>query len=653
MLRRRVAQGLAVAIGPALLGALAAAPAGAGTVTVSPPGANADSPRVVLDAAGDAFATWTLETSSEAYVIEAAVRPAGGGWQAPVVVSDPSRSSDRPAIAVDPAGDAVIVWQGLGSGSELIGAAVHPAGGGWQAPETISAGGLEASEPAVAISSGGEATAVWQSSNGANRTILASSHPAGRSWSGPVAISSGGNEANPAIAVNAAGGAVSAWVANGNDIAGAARRVGSAWSGPSYVEYTEWQPTAPRVALDMVGDAVALWGSYHGSEAEIRSAVLPAGKGWKSPVALASTGGEALADGLALTEAGEALAAWTVGTDGSEVIQTASMAPHGSWTPAGSLTGPERHIGQAVLATDPAGDSLVDWDSANGGGGNVVRSRARPAGGGWLAPLNLSGPAESAFIGGAALDGSGNAVALFSRGTAGSTRTVEASEFPIRGALIGPPSIPASAVAGVPVSMSVPALDELGPLGTVDWSLGDGSTASGASITHTYAAAGTYAVSVSGSDVFENAIGGAQRITVAPAAPVLGALHETSSRWREGGKLAAVSSARRPPVGTSFSFTLSEAATLSFAFTTKAAGRKARGRCVAQSHRNVHARRCTRAILRGRLQLSGRPGTDHIRFQGLLSKHARLKPGTYTLTLTASASGLKSAARSISFTILG
>lgn len=331
MLSRRVAQGLAVAIGPVVLGALTAGPAGAGTVTVSPAGANADSPRVVLDAAGDAFATWTLETSNEAYVIEAAERPAGAAWQAPVVVSDSSKSSDRPAIAADPAGDVVIVWQGLGSGAKTIGAAVHPAGGGWQAPTTISETALEASEPAVAISSGGEATAVWQSSNGAGTTILAASHPAGRSWAAPVKISSGGTETNPAVAVNSGGGAVAAWVSNGNDIAGAARRVGSAWSGPNYVEYSEWQPGAPRVGLDKVGNALALWGSYHDGEAEIRAAELPAGRGWKSAVALSSTGGEALPDGLALTEAGEALALWTVGTPGSEVIQTATMAPLGSW----------------------------------------------------------------------------------------------------------------------------------------------------------------------------------------------------------------------------------------------------------------------------------------------------------------------------------
>ncbi len=656
MLRRRVAQGLAVAVLPAVIGVMTPAAAHAATVTVSPPGANADSPRVLLDAAGDAFATWTLESSSDVYVIEAAFRPVGGAWQAPVVVSDPSRSSDRPAIAVDPAGDAVIVWQGLGSGNETIGAAVRPAAGTWQAPVAISESSLEGSEPAVAISAGGEATAVWQSSNGASKTITAASRPAGGAWSAPVKVSSSGNETSPAIAVNANGGAVAAWISNGNDIAGAARRVGSKWAAPSYVPYTEWQPSAPRVGLDMVGDAVALWGSYHDSEAEIRTAVLPSGKGWKPAVALSSTGGEALADGLALSEAGEAVALWTVGSPGAEVIQTATMSSPGGWSAPAPLTGPEKHIGEAVLATGPAGDQLLDWNSGSSATATVVHLRARPAGGGWLAPLNLSGAGESAVIGGAALDGAGNAVQLFSRGTPGSIRTVEASEFPLRAGLIGAPSVPAAGVAGAPVAMSLPPFDELGPLATVNWSLGDGSAASGASISHTYLAAGTYTVSLSGSDVFENAIGATARITIAAAGtrpPVLGALHQSSPRWREGTRLPAVSSARRVPVGTSFSFTLNETATVILVFTTEGSGRKVKGHCVGQSRRNLHARRCRRPIVRGRLQLSARAGMNHIRFQGKLSKHATLKPGAYTLNLAATAGGLKSAGRSVSFTIVG
>jgi hypothetical protein len=650
MVGRRVVRGLLLAGVLAAGVAATAGPASAGTVGISPPGANADSPRVAVDAAGDAFAVWTLETSSEAYVIEAAIRPAGGAWQAPVVISALGQSSDRPELAVDPAGDAAVVWQGLGTGSQLIGAAVRSAGGAWQSPVTLSEAGQAASEPAVAISAAGEATAVWQSSNGAQSVIQARSHTAAGSWKSISKISSGGNETDPVIAVNANGGAAAAWISNGNDISGAARRVGSAWSGPSGVEYTGWEPAPPRIGLDGTGDAIVLWGAYHDSEAEINSALLPPGSGFKKPVVVAKAPGEALADGLSMTEAGEATALWTLGASGSEQIQTAALPAHGSWGATASLSEPEKHLSEAVLATNTKGDALVGWDSSKAGT-VVIHTRARPAGGSWAAELNLSAPGESAFIGGAALDGTGNAIEVWHRETDTSARTITAGEFPISGALLGAPAIPAAGTAGIPVSMSIGPADELTALAGVTWSLGDGSSDQGAAINHTYARPGTYAITVGGLDGFENAFGASGSISIAPRTPVLGPLKQTAAAWREGTKLARLAAHRKPPLGTTFSFSLNEAATLSFAFTTKGAGRRVKGRCVAQSKRNAHARRCTRAIVRGKLQLKGHAGANRVTFQGLLTKHTKLGPGSYTLTLTAFAEGLKSASRTLSFTI--
>jgi len=608
---------------------------------------------VALDAAGDAFAVWTLETAAETYAIETDFRPAAGAWQAPVLISAAGISSDRPEIAVDPAGDAVVVWQGLGAGNQLISASVRRAGGGWQAPVTLSETEQVASEPAVAISGGGEATAVWQSSNGANTIIQARSHPSAGGWEAIRRISSsGGHETNPVIAANAAGGLAAAWISNGNDISGAARRVGSEWGGPSGVPYTEWQPSSPQIGLDKAGQAVAVWGSNHESEAEVRSALLPAGSGWKPSVVIAKVPGEALADGLSVSEAGEATALWTLGPSGSEQLQAAMMTPQGSWGTTAGLAGPENHIGEAVLATNATGASLVGWNSANG---NEIQlhTRARPAGGAWTAKLNLSGPGESGFIGGVALDASGNALELARHQAGASTRTIDAAEFPIAGALLGGPSIPAHGTAGIPVAMSIGPADELTALGIVDWSLGDGAGASGATISHIYARPGTYAISVSGQDDFENPFAASGSISIAPRAPVLGLLRQSAARWREGKKPARVAASHKPPVGTTFSFTLNEPSTLDFAFTTPGPGRRVRGRCVAQSRRNAHARHCTRPTLRGSLRLAGHAGTNHVSFQGLLSKHAKLAPGTYTLTLTAAAEGLKSAGRRLTFTILG
>ena len=54
----------------------------------------------------------------------------------------------------------------------------------------------------------------------------------------------------------------------------------------------------------------------------------------------------------------------------------------------------------------------------------------------------------------------------------------------------------------------------------------------------------------------------------------------------------------------------------------------------------------------GTLRLTGKAGTNKVRFQGALTKTKRLKPGKYTVTLVAKDSaGQSSVPRSLSFTV--
>ena len=133
--------------------------------------------------------------------------------------------------------------------------------------------------------------------------------------------------------------------------------------------------------------------------------------------------------------------------------------------------------------------------------------------------------------------------------------------------------------------------------------------------------------------------------------PALTELGQSASKWRRGQKQAKIS---RAPVGTTFSFNLSKAATVKLAFTQKASGRKVRGACKAPTPSNASKRRCTRTILAGTLSLPGHSGLNKLRFQGLLPNGKSLKVGSYTVALTArDAGGLQSAAHSLSFSIIG
>jgi hypothetical protein len=76
-----------------------------------------------------------------------------------------------------------------------------------------------------------------------------------------------------------------------------------------------------------------------------------------------------------------------------------------------------------------------------------------------------------------------------------------------------------------------------------------------------------------------------------------------------------------------------------------------RNRCVAQTKRNKKQHRCTRTVIAGTMTFSAHAATHTVRFEGVISKHKKLKPGSYTLFVTAIASGKHSTTRTLHFTI--
>jgi hypothetical protein len=134
--------------------------------------------------------------------------------------------------------------------------------------------------------------------------------------------------------------------------------------------------------------------------------------------------------------------------------------------------------------------------------------------------------------------------------------------------------------------------------------------------------------------------------------PRLTGVQESAKRWREGRTLARISvNKKKLPLGTTFSFSLNEPASVTFTFTEPASGRKVGKTCVTQTKKNKKKRRCTRTIVAGTLTLSAHTGMNKVSFEGLISKHKKLKPGSYTLLLTATASGEHSTPSTLHFTI--
>ena len=100
------------------------------------------------------------------------------------------------------------------------------------------------------------------------------------------------------------------------------------------------------------------------------------------------------------------------------------------------------------------------------------------------------------------------------------------------------------------------------------------------------APATTYHFRIAAENVTGTSFGADMTFTTAPApatTPTITSASQSHSRWRTGSALARISrKPARPPVGTTFTVSLDQAATLSLTFNQQLAGRRVAGRCVAR-----------------------------------------------------------------------
>jgi hypothetical protein len=127
---------------------------------------------------------------------------------------------------------------------------------------------------------------------------------------------------------------------------------------------------------------------------------------------------------------------------------------------------------------------------------------------------------------------------------------------------------------------------------------------------------------------------------------------ESAKRWREGRRLAKISRKEGPPIGTTFSLSLNEPATVSFTFARRIAGRRVRGKCAAQASKNRRRASCERMATAGALSFSAHAGTNKVAFDGRISHAKRLEPGHYTLIIRAANAAGTATKKQLYFTIV-
>jgi PKD domain len=286
-----------------------------------------------------------------------------------------------------------------------------------------------------------------------------------------------------------------------------------------------------------------------------------------------------------------------------------------------------------------------------GGASPIAPVFVNAAGGDYHLPYDspLVDAGDPALSGGSDLDG--NPRVVDGNGDGSAISDIGAFEYQ-RGAPTARISAPTTATTGVAASFNGGGSSDPndGEALSYAWSFDDGTSASGAVVSHTFATAGSHHATLTVTEPNGVTASATAAIVVSLPAPVIGGLKLSHTHFKRGKKAASVSRAK--PVGTSISFTLSEAATVTLSFDRLERGRIKAGACVAPTHALRHAAHCTRSLLDGSLSFSLPAGASTIAFDGVLDAGAKLRPGLYKLTLGAQASsGPPSAPVSTKFTL--
>lgn len=318
------------------------------------------SPQIAINPAGDAVVVWT-QFDDSSWVVRAAVRRDGGPWLAPVTISQPGVNVRGARVAIGPSGAAVVVWERLigdsfsPSGS-WVQAAAMTAAGIWQTPTDISLPGDPRSEPAVALDSEGVAAVAWQRYSDGNGVIEASEATLGGSWAPPVEISAPGvNAIEARLAADAQGGVVAVWARHQGNwvIQGSSRASGGSWAPPADISATDRSALSPQLAVDASGDAIAVWQRHVEFSTWIVQSAGGSGNVWELPVNL-STAGAVAGPQVATDSAGNAVVSWIID---NQYPQVATKTANGGWQP--SIYVPDYPGSQARVAVDSNGNAIV------------------------------------------------------------------------------------------------------------------------------------------------------------------------------------------------------------------------------------------------------------------------------------------------------
>ncbi|MCW2993413.1 MAG: hypothetical protein JWQ18_908 [Conexibacter sp.] len=489
-------------------------------------------PAIAVGREGTVVAAWP-ELVEDGIAMRVALRAPDGSFSAPQTLSHLTFgwSYDTPAVAVDAQGNATVAWDVEG----VVYAAYHPAGGTWGPVQTLSTG--TASAVSLAAGADGGAIAVWQGAHAIEGAIRP--HGAAR-FGDATAISDVGIAfaGTPQAAMDPAGDVAVLWQRSYDpgdgssrvDAEASAKAAGQAFptGSPGRVTLTPDGGAGVSLISDVgitsAGAVVAMYSAADDSSTPrvyVRDRPLTgsfADSTWTSSSTAVSGAGAATSPQLTIDDGGGVEAVWSLYDFVNTILHGAVRPALGAFGDV-PLSDPPGVL-EAGISGSPAGDATAVWVTANGSVMTIAASHRAP-GGGFGPPVALEtavpegSPAVQYSTVATAADDQGNAYVLSSRHARDAPPALSLFTYDNVPPVLSDVTDPGIVAAGHPLTLSASATDRFS-VPTFHWDFGDGASADGAGVGHTFTRAGTFTVTVTATDSAGNAASATRTAVVVP-----------------------------------------------------------------------------------------------------------------------------------------
>lgn len=408
-------------------------------------------PQIVFDAVGNGAAVWSQFDGLRKNIWASRYTASTTTWSAPVLVeTNNGGDADFPQLALDSAGNALVVWEQSDSTRRNIWANRYTAANQrWGIAQLLETDDVSfANAPHLAIDADGNGMVVWEQSDGSHKSIWARRYNVVNSqWEVADVIEISSEDANaPQISVDANGNFIAVWrgydgiVHKRYNLWSNRYVAGAGWGVAALISNNTTDPGAvsdplvsgnadtPHVAMDVAGNALAIWAQSNRIYAN-RYAV---GAGWGTAQIIDNdVNWLASAPRIAMTANGNAYAVWEQYADavlGDTIppfknIMANRYAPGLGWQTAVLIeTNNTGHAQMPQVAVDGFGNATVVWRQWDVAHYSVWSNRYVRASGQWdAAALIETDNAGDVFNPQIAVSAAGDALAVW--GQSNGTRT--------------------------------------------------------------------------------------------------------------------------------------------------------------------------------------------------------------------------------------